>query len=131
MRAYYPFVSNAPFLYPQKTENLTVVWCFQGVMKGCIGSKWVNDWQICYKLSMAWNFVDNLLGLMLWSEIFWWDYNNYCKNLRTTTVIHTKPLFLAPFFMQRLQPTEAITKFVIVAFFKDVVSWQASNNYLK
>ena len=35
-----PFVPNAPFLYPLKTENLTV-FCFQGVEKGSIGNKWV------------------------------------------------------------------------------------------
>ena len=35
------FVSNAPFLYPLKTENLTVFWCFQGIEKGCIEKKWV------------------------------------------------------------------------------------------
>ena len=36
-----PFVPNAPFLYPLKTsENLTV-FCFHGVEKGCIGTKWV------------------------------------------------------------------------------------------
>ena len=39
-----PFVSNAPFLYPLKTtENLAVFWCFQGVEKGCIWKKWVNN----------------------------------------------------------------------------------------
>ena len=38
-----PFVLNAPFLYPPKTENLTVFWCFQGVEKGCTGNKWVNN----------------------------------------------------------------------------------------
>ena len=38
-----PFVPNASFLYPLKTEeNLTVFWCFQGVEKGCIGNEWVN-----------------------------------------------------------------------------------------
>ena len=38
-----PFVLNAPFLYPLKmSENLTVFRCFQGVEKGCNGSKWVN-----------------------------------------------------------------------------------------
>ena len=24
-------------------KNLTVFWCFQGVEKGCIGNKWIND----------------------------------------------------------------------------------------
>ena len=39
-----PFVPNAPFLYPLKTsKNHKVFWCFQGVEKGCIGSKWAND----------------------------------------------------------------------------------------
>ena len=36
------FVPNAPFLYSLKTsENRKAFWCFQGVEKGCIGSKWV------------------------------------------------------------------------------------------
>ena len=36
------FVPNASFLYPLKTsENLPVFWCFQGVVKGCIGNEWV------------------------------------------------------------------------------------------
>ena len=38
-----PFVPSAPFLYPQKTESLTVFWCFQGVEEGCIGKEWVNE----------------------------------------------------------------------------------------
>ena len=33
-----PFVPNAPFLYPYKTENLAVFWYFQGVEKGSIGN---------------------------------------------------------------------------------------------
>ena len=38
-------VPNAPFLHPLKTsENHKFFWCFQGVEKGCIGSKWVNIW---------------------------------------------------------------------------------------
>ena len=37
-----PFAPNAPFLYPLKTsKNPKVFWCFQGVEKGSIGSKWV------------------------------------------------------------------------------------------
>ena len=32
-----PFVPNAPFPYPMKTENL-----FQGVEKWCIGNEWVH-----------------------------------------------------------------------------------------
>ena len=33
-----------PFLFPLKTtENLTVLWCFQGAEKECIGNKWVNN----------------------------------------------------------------------------------------
>ena len=36
------FVPNAPFLYSLKTsENRKAFWRFQGVEKGCIGSKWV------------------------------------------------------------------------------------------
>ena len=42
-----PFVPNAPFslpLPPKKTsENLKVLLCFQGVDKGCIGNKWLNE----------------------------------------------------------------------------------------
>ena len=37
-----PFVPNAPFLYPLKTENRKVFWCIQRVEKGCIGSELVN-----------------------------------------------------------------------------------------
>ena len=33
------FVPNAPFLYPLKTsENLTVLWCFQGAEKSALGT---------------------------------------------------------------------------------------------
>ena len=40
-----PFAPNLPFLYTLKTwKNLTVFWCFQGVEKWCIGSKWVDQW---------------------------------------------------------------------------------------
>ena len=39
-----PFVPNASFLWPLKTlENLKIFWYFQGVVKGCIGNKWVNE----------------------------------------------------------------------------------------
>ena len=39
-----PFVPNAPFLYPLNTlENHKVFRCFQGLEKGCIGNKWVNQ----------------------------------------------------------------------------------------
>ena len=42
-----PFLPYAPFLYPLKTsENLTVFWCFQGVAKGCIGSKWFKHFMV-------------------------------------------------------------------------------------
>ena len=35
-----PIFPNAPFIYPLKTsENLTVLWCFQGVEKECIGNE--------------------------------------------------------------------------------------------
>ena len=38
-----PFVPNAPFLCLLKTsEKLTVLRCFQGKEKGCIGNEWVN-----------------------------------------------------------------------------------------
>ena len=37
-----PFVPNAPFIYPLKTENLKVFQCFQELEKGCFRSKWVN-----------------------------------------------------------------------------------------
>ena len=36
-----PFVSNAPFLYPLKTSENLMIFCFQGVKKGCIGNEWV------------------------------------------------------------------------------------------
>ena len=39
-----PFFPNALFLYPLKTsENRKIFWCFQGVVNGCIGKKWVNS----------------------------------------------------------------------------------------
>ena len=39
-----PFAANAPFLYVLKTSEIpTVFWWFQGVEKGCIGNKWVNE----------------------------------------------------------------------------------------
>ena len=38
-----PFVPSSSFLLPLKTiENFTVLWCFQGVEKGCIENQWVN-----------------------------------------------------------------------------------------
>ena len=40
-----PFVPNAPFLYPLKTEIRKVFWCFHGVEKGCIGNEWVKFWK--------------------------------------------------------------------------------------
>ena len=39
-----PFVPNALFLYPLKTENFKIFWCFQGVEKACIGNKWVKTY---------------------------------------------------------------------------------------
>ena len=40
-RRFDPFVPDAPFAYPLKTsQNLTVIWYFQGVEKGCIGNEW-------------------------------------------------------------------------------------------
>ena len=45
------FAPNAPFLYHLKTsENRKVFWWFQGVEKGCIGNKWVNNIFCKYKL---------------------------------------------------------------------------------
>ena len=36
-KTFYPFVLNAPFIYPLKTsENLMVFWCFQGVDMGAL-----------------------------------------------------------------------------------------------
>ena len=62
-----PFLPYAPFLYPLKTsENLTVFWCFQGVAKGCIGSKW-------FKHLMVVLILDSLhkkWGLHYLSKIF-------------------------------------------------------------
>ena len=38
------FIPSAPFLYPPEiSENRKVFWCFQGIEKGCIGNKWVNE----------------------------------------------------------------------------------------
>ena len=38
-----PFVPNALFLYPLKTENRKVFWCSQWVEKSCIGNEWVKQ----------------------------------------------------------------------------------------
>ena len=41
-----PFIPNARFFYSLKTsENRKVLWCFQGVEKGCIGNEWVKQVQ--------------------------------------------------------------------------------------
>ena len=32
------------FLPPQNIKSRRVLWCFQGVEKGCIGNKWVKEW---------------------------------------------------------------------------------------
>ena len=54
-----PFVPNATFLYHLKiSENLTV-FCFQGVQKGCIGSKWVKPVEIKWKIN--WKRLKTLL----------------------------------------------------------------------
>ena len=37
-----PFLANGPILYPLKTPENLVFWCFQGVKNGNIGQKWVN-----------------------------------------------------------------------------------------
>ena len=36
------FVPNALFLYPLKTSENLMVFCFQGVETGFMGNKWVN-----------------------------------------------------------------------------------------
>ena len=58
-----PFVLNALFLYPLKTENHKVFWCFQGAEKRCIGDKWVKwisqlyfDRFHCVKSVHIWSF---------------------------------------------------------------------------
>ena len=49
-----PLVPDAPFLYPLKTsENLSVLWCFQGVEKGCIRNKWVKIVCLCKSCSKS------------------------------------------------------------------------------
>ena len=60
-----PFVPNAPFLYPLKTsEHGKVFWCFQGVEKGYIGTKWVKTSkrftrykQNAYWICTKWNIL--------------------------------------------------------------------------
>ena len=48
VKAFNPFVPNAPFFYPLKTsEYRKVFWRFQGVEKGCIGNEWVNKLICC------------------------------------------------------------------------------------
>ena len=56
-----PFVPNVPFLHPlQTSENRKIFWCFQGVEKGCIRKKWVN--QII--VNTAWNVLKHRLSLI-------------------------------------------------------------------
>ena len=46
-----PFFPNAPFLYPPKaSENHKIFWCFQGIGKGFIGNKWVNQIMIIWNM---------------------------------------------------------------------------------
>ena len=54
---------------------LTVFWCFQGVEKGCIGNKWVND---LAKSRLAGKHIDCLRG-----EIA----SNHCNNWRQEMVL--------------------------------------------
>ena len=52
-----PFVPSAPFLCPLKTlETLTILWCFQGVEKGCIGNECV---AIFYGKALKKNRISN------------------------------------------------------------------------
>ena len=62
-----PFAPNLPFLYTLKTwKNLTVFWCFQGVEKWCIGSKWVDQW---LKIQYNW-YYSSIWIQILWSMFF-------------------------------------------------------------
>ena len=99
-----PFVPNAPFLYPRKTEKLTVFWSFQGVAKGCIGSSWVKiAFQICPNCSsshcqktkqyqeMSTNIYYQQICIM--SKILHWSHEfsfNYlrCADFRMCTLFH-------------------------------------------
>ena len=36
------FVPSVPFLYPLKTSESRIFWCFKGAEKRCIGNEWVN-----------------------------------------------------------------------------------------
>ena len=66
------FVPNAPFLYPMKTsENLTIFWCFQGVEKGSIRSKWVKDsiLTVEWVLDSPPSFLSGLFWRGLWNPL--------------------------------------------------------------
>ena len=74
-----PFVPNAPILYPLKTsENLTVLWCFQGVEKECIWNEWVKEivyWRLPH-LSLHWLIMRVLCWLNwnlnpLWTDLIY------------------------------------------------------------
>ena len=61
-------VPNAPFLYLLKTsENRKLFWCFQGVVKGCIGNKWVNGMKLSIIFCSLFAVVTN---------IYWWLYTD-------------------------------------------------------
>ena len=60
-----PFFPNAPFLYPLKIlESRKVFWCFQGVEKRCIGSKWVQRICSVWQLNTASNHCQVLLLIL-------------------------------------------------------------------
>ena len=65
-----PFVPNAPFPYPLKTENRKIFSCFQGVEKGSIGNKWVKyilrgHWKECF----IWISTKNFCLTRYWLSI--------------------------------------------------------------
>ena len=86
-----PFVPNAPFLYPLKTsENRKVFWCFQGVDKGCIGNKRVNETTnndlneiLRLKQFIQKSLPDNkiiILNIIDWiTAKQLWQLNDYCS----------------------------------------------------
>ena len=73
-----PFVPNTPFLYPLKTENLKVFWCFQGVEKGCIWSQWVKgeaSYRFQYNKRKVWSGRVFLhFCLIKWCQLRMWFY---------------------------------------------------------
>ena len=93
------FVSNTPFLYPLKTENLTVFWCFQGIEKGCIEKKWVKLSETIHQFKKQYFFYCHFFYIQnvetMWkvkisnSEVLSPFFHHWCKMLYINDICST------------------------------------------